>query len=213
MKILLHICCANCAIYPAQTLKGEGHNLIGFWLNPNIHPYQEYKLRLDSLRGLADRWHIEMIYADEYKPLDFFKMFNTEEANSGSNGTDNDKLNNSCTEEPFLKSLIQFPQNPVVPNERCKSCYRLRLEKTAEQASKEGFDAFTTTLLISPYQNFEEITTIGNELADKYNILFYLRDFRPYFRKSMGEAKELGIYRQKYCGCIFSKEERRQKTR
>lgn len=197
MKLLLHICCANCAIYPAKTLREEGHNLTGFWFNPNIHPYQEYKLRLDSLKGLADRWLIDMYYLEEYKPTDFFKLQSNFPANMS-----NASVGNSS-------DTTSFPQSP----ERCKSCYRLRLKKTAEEASKQGFDAFTTTLLISPYQNFEQITTIGNEFADKYNISFYLRDFRPHFRKPVVIAKELGLYRQKYCGCIYSREERKKENK
>ncbi len=121
---------------------------------------------------------------------------------------DADLMHNNC-----MNGLKGFNNNakalPLSP-ERCKSCYRLRLKKTAEEASKQGFDAFTTTLLISPYQDFEQITAIGNELADKYSISFYLRDFRPYFSKSIPIAKELGLYRQKYCGCIYSKEERKR---
>lgn len=184
MNILLHICCSNCAIYPVKTLREEGHSLIGLWFNPNIHPYEEYKLRLDSLRRLSDKWCIDMIHTEDYTPLDFFKMFNS-------------------ANPEVLSEFI--PPSP----ERCKSCYRLRLEKTAEVASKHSFDAFTTTFLISPYQNFEQITKIGNEFADKYSIPFYHRDFRPYFRESMAIAKEIGLYRQKYCGCIYSREERR----
>lgn len=171
MKILLHICCSNCAIHPFKILKTEGHNFTGFWFNPNIHPFEEHKSRFDSLRELADKWLVDMLYTGRYKPEEFFRI--------------------------------------ISPSpERCKSCYRLRLEKTAQEASKQGFDAFSTTLLISPYQDFEQLTATGRELADKYNLSFYLRDFRPYFRDSMSSAKELGLYRQKYCGCIFSREEK-----
>jgi hypothetical protein len=94
--------------------------------------------------------------------------------------------------------------------ERCKACYALRLEKAAAKAHEAGFDAFSTTLLISPYQDFEQITATGRGLADKYDILFYEKDFRPYFRDALTLAKELRLYRQKYCGCLFSKEERDQ---
>lgn len=183
MRILLHICCSNCAIYPVKTLRGKGYNLTGFWFNPNIQPYQEYKLRLDSLKDLTNRWRFDMIYMDEYaEGHALFKM------------------------DEITTELHEIPKYP----ERCKSCYRLRLEKTAEQAQKQGFDAFSTTLLISPYQDFEQIVTIGRELADKYNVLFYLRDYRQYFREAMAYAKEFGLYRQKYCGCIYSREERKR---
>ncbi len=214
MNILLHICCANCAIYPVKTLQEEGHNLTGFWFNPNIHPYQEYELRLNSVKDLAGRWRIGMIYTSEYEPAEFFRMFN---ATVTHIPRDTDSSNDYETlipppppllkgdEEGFL--LKSFPQHP----ERCKSCYRLRLEKTAEQAQKKGFDAFSTTLLISPFQDFEQLVIIGEELAGKYNVPFYLRDFRQYFCKAMTYAKEFGLYRQKYCGCIYSRKERYQK--
>jgi len=194
MKLLMHICCANCAIYPVKNLREEGHIITGLWFNPNIHPYQEYNLRLDSLKDLAHRWSIDMLYG-EYNPFDFLKMFNPAIKNLHESGSE---------------SAIDFiPPSP----ERCKSCYRMRLENTAQEAKRQGFDAFSTTLLISPYQDFESLSAIGNELAQKYNVLFYLKDFRHYFREAMAVSKGLGFYRQKYCGCIYSREERFKKKK
>ncbi|MDR3249039.1 MAG: epoxyqueuosine reductase QueH [Treponema sp.] len=92
--------------------------------------------------------------------------------------------------------------------DRCGFCYRLRLEKTAERASRGGFDCFSTSLLISPYQNHELVRAIGEELSDRYGVEFLYRDFRPLFREGQKEAREQGLYMQKYCGCIFSEEER-----
>lgn len=178
MKILLHICCGNCAISPVQTLKGEGHRITGFWFNPNIHPHEEYRQRLASLNVMAEDRNIDVHVYDGYEPASFFSMF----------------------PEPA----------PPFP-ERCISCYTLRLEKTAREAAQGGFDAFSTTLLISPYQGFEQIVSAGNRFAEKYNVSFYLRDFRPHFRASLTAAQSLGLYRQKYCGCIFSKNERSNK--
>ncbi|MBI5055249.1 MAG: epoxyqueuosine reductase QueH [Nitrospirae bacterium] len=195
MKILFHICCSNCAVYPVKLTRAEGHDFTGFWYNPNIHPSEEYQLRLDSLKKLSDDWRITMLYLDEYRPEDFFDMFNIE--SSPSIYTDG------------LFDLSDLNYVPLFP-ERCKSCYSLRLERTAATASKEGFDAFSTTLLISPYQDFDQISITGKLLAEKYNISFYLKDFRPYFRESKCLAKELSLYRQRYCGCIFSKLEREQ---
>lgn len=192
MKILMHICCANCAIYPVKTLREEGHSVTGFWFNPNIHPSQEHKLRLDSLRNFAAKYNIDVIY-DEYEPVEFLKMFNP---------TVMDLHNINIDKIEIPPDFI--PQHP----ERCKSCYSLRLEKTAQKAAKYGFNAFSTTLLISPYQDFEGITTISKAFADKYNVAFYLKDFRPDFRKAMTISKELSLYRQKYCGCIYSRAER-----
>lgn len=87
---------------------------------------------------------------------------------------------------------------------RCRMCYAVRLEKAAEHAKSRGFDAFTTTLLVSPYQNHELIKEMGNNFAQKHGIAFYYRDFREGFRKGQQEAREIGLYRQKYCGCIVS---------
>jgi predicted adenine nucleotide alpha hydrolase (AANH) superfamily ATPase len=87
---------------------------------------------------------------------------------------------------------------------RCTFCYRLRLEKTAALAKEQGFDAFSTTLLISPYQNHELLKSTAVEVAQSIGTEFLYRDFRPHFREGQGEARRLGLYRQKYCGCIFS---------
>ncbi|MDR2135120.1 MAG: epoxyqueuosine reductase QueH [Treponema sp.] len=91
---------------------------------------------------------------------------------------------------------------------RCGYCYRLRLEKTAETARREGYDCFSTTLLISPYQRHDDIKKTGEELAARYGVPFFYRDFRPLFRGGQKTAREQGFYMQKYCGCIFSEEER-----
>jgi predicted adenine nucleotide alpha hydrolase (AANH) superfamily ATPase len=93
-------------------------------------------------------------------------------------------------------------------DDRCKKCYLLRLERTASVASIDGYDAFTTTLLISPYQQHEVVKSIAEEVAAKYKVEFLYRDFRPLFNESQAQARAMGIYMQKYCGCIFSEEER-----
>lgn len=88
--------------------------------------------------------------------------------------------------------------------ERCRMCYGIRLEKTAIYAKEAGFDAFTTSLLVSPYQNHSLIRALCDEYANKYNIPFYYQDFRPFFREGQELAKKDNLYRQKYCGCIIS---------
>ena len=93
-------------------------------------------------------------------------------------------------------------------NHRCGFCYRFRLEETARYAAENGYDAFTTTLLISPYQNHELLKETGEEMGDKYHISFAYRDFRPRFKEGQEKAAQLGLYRQKYCGCVFSEEDR-----
>ena len=90
---------------------------------------------------------------------------------------------------------------------RCMNyCYPVRLEQTAKYAKENGYDTFSTTLLISPYQNHEALKKIGEEMAEKYGLTFLYRDFRQGFRQGQTEARELGLYMQKYCGCIFSEE-------
>jgi predicted adenine nucleotide alpha hydrolase (AANH) superfamily ATPase len=88
---------------------------------------------------------------------------------------------------------------------RCSMCYSTRLDKAAMFAKENGFDAFTTTLLVSPYQKHDLICELGKEASKKYGVDFYYYDFRPGFRQGQQGAKEMGLYRQKYCGCILSK--------
>jgi predicted adenine nucleotide alpha hydrolase (AANH) superfamily ATPase len=211
MKILLHICCSNCALYPLKMIQSEGHSFSGFWFNPNIHPIEEHTLRLDSLKKLSDEWRVDILPIDKYEPEKYFKMFESTNPPSPPFTKGGEPLSPTL-EKGDLGGFEVEAQTVNVPPfpDRCRSCYELRLEKTAEQARANGFEAFTTTLLISPYQDIEGIETIGQTLAEKYNVQFYFRDFRPYFREAMTLAKELGLYRQKYCGCIFSREERQQ---
>ncbi|MBI4682937.1 MAG: epoxyqueuosine reductase QueH [Nitrospirae bacterium] len=200
MNILLHICCSNCSLYPVKILRSEKHDFTGFWFNPNIHPYEEHNSRLDSLKRLASEWKFDVSYMEEYKPGEYLEMFNLPDAILLNAGLSSSNGSNGLSD---LSGL-----NVPPPPERCKACYQLRLEKTAEHAREKGFDAFSTTLLISPYQNFEQIVSTGKELAEKYNVLFHINDYRPHFWDAMALSKELGLYRQKYCGCIFSREER-----
>jgi len=100
--------------------------------------------------------------------------------------------------------------NHVYPDykARCAYCYACRMEETARYAAENGYDAFSTTLLISPYQKHELIKTTGEKMAAKYGTEFLYRDFRPYFQEGQEKAREAGLYRQQYCGCIFSEEDR-----
>lgn len=173
MKILVHTCCSNCAIYPYGVLKNKGFEVILFWYNPNIHPYTEYKLRLDSLKKLESLWKIEVVYDDDYR--EFYK---------------------------FLR-LVSGKEK-----QRCEICYKIRLERTAKKAVELGLEGFTTTLLVSPYQKFDKIINIGIEIGKSYGIKFIAEDFREGFRTGMNTARELELYRQKYCGCIYSEAER-----
>ena len=103
----------------------------------------------------------------------------------------------------FCKNVVNDLQN------RCINyCYKVRLEQTAKYAKENGYDSFSTTLLVSPYQNHEALKELGERLAKKYGIKFIYRDFRVGFREGQKKAREIGLYMQKYCGCVFSEEER-----
>lgn len=108
--------------------------------------------------------------------------------------------------------LQDFLRGALDAGDRCAFCYRYRLQATADRAVSGGFNAFSTTLLVSPYQKHELIRAIGEEIAESAGILFYYRDFREGYRWAQEEAKGRGLYRQKYCGCIFSERERYVKT-
>ncbi len=108
--------------------------------------------------------------------------------------------------------LREFTKN-VIDNlsNRCDYCYRTRLEETVKYAKNNNYDAFSTTLLISPYQDHDKIKTLCEELSIKYNITFVYKDFREYFYEGKSMFKETGLYMQKYCGCVFSEEDRYNK--
>ncbi len=109
--------------------------------------------------------------------------------------------------------LDNFCKNVVSSLEtRCTYyCYRVRLEQTAKYAKENGYDTITTTLLVSPYQKHEELRKSAEEIAKKYDLTFLYRDFRVGFRDGQAKARELGMYMQKYCGCVFSEEDRYRK--
>ncbi|HWR23665.1 MAG TPA: epoxyqueuosine reductase QueH [Feifaniaceae bacterium] len=106
---------------------------------------------------------------------------------------------------PFLNAV------PPERDRRCARCYEMRLEETARYAAEHGYEQFSTTLLISPYQNHDLLRETGDHMAQKYCVAFLYRDFRPHFRDGQQKARDFGLYMQKYCGCIFSEEERYRK--
>lgn len=172
MKALIHCCCANCLIYPLKVLQREGWEVMGFFYNPNIHPYQEYRRRLDAVRTYEGQAAVQVIYRDEYDLEDFLRG-------------------------------VAFREE-----ERCRFCYHLRLEATAQVAKRGKFDAFTTTLLYSKQQNHELIKSIGEAVGKEQGVQFLYRDFRNGWKEGIEESKALGLYRQGYCGCIYSEKER-----
>lgn len=108
---------------------------------------------------------------------------------------------------PFLAEVMASSEP------RCARCYAMRLDGAARYAAEHGYEQFSTTLLISPYQNHELLRETGEKMAHKYGVSFLYRDFRPFFREGQQKAREMELYMQKYCGCIFSEEERYQKKK
>ncbi len=174
-RVLLHICCAPCATYTTQYLRGLGAEVIGHWYNPNIHPYAEHELRRETLAGYAAEIGLEVLWAPGYEM------------------------------PAFLRAVVGREEQGV----RCAICYRMRLERTAQAAAQHGMDAFTTTLLISPYQDLEQIQGIGDELAAAYGVTFYFENLRRGFAEHHRLARQHGLYRQRYCGCLYSEWESR----
>ncbi len=172
MKTLLHICCAPCANQCIAALRGEGLEVTGFWYNPNIHPFTEYRARRNCLREFAETIHLPLIEKNDYAL------------------------------RPFVRAVAEDLAN------RCEKCYAMRLFETARQAKEGGFDSFTSSLFISPYQNFDLMVSVAQKAAEAYGVAFLERDFRPYFKEGQNFAREHNFYMQKYCGCVFSEEER-----
>lgn len=110
-----------------------------------------------------------------------------------------------------LISFFRQINNHEQPLERCPLCWRLRLQATAELAKEKDFEYFSTTLLVSPYQDLKVIKMLGDEIAEKTGVKFYYEDWRPLFRQAHQEAKQMGLYCQKYCGCVYSELERQAK--
>jgi len=120
------------------------------------------------------------------------------------------KVKTIFEEEYGLKEFCKNVVNDL--DNRCSNyCYKVRLEKTAKYAKENGFDAITTTLLVSPYQKHDILKQQGEEIAKKYGLKFLYRDFRVGFKEGQAKAREIGLYMQKYCGCIFSEEDRYSK--
>ncbi len=172
MKTLLHICCAPCANQCVEVLRGDKIEVTGFWYNPNIHPFTEYRSRRNCLREYAKCVELPLLERDEYAL------------------------------RPFVREVAENIAG------RCVKCYELRLFATAKAAKEGGFDAFTSSLFISPYQNHELMREVAQRAAAEYGVEFLYRDFRPYFRAGQDYARQYGFYMQKYCGCVFSEEER-----
>ncbi len=182
--LLLHSCCAPCSSYCMEYLR-DFFRITVFYYNPNITEEAEYRKRVKEEIRLIETYNrqveeyrkakIEIIEGD-YEPDCFWKM---------------------------AKGLENCPEG----GERCFGCYELRLRKTAELAKEQGFDYFTTTLTISPLKNAGKLNEIGERLALEYGIRWLPSDFkkRGGYQRSIELSKEYDLYRQNYCGCVFSK--------
>ena len=175
--LLIHICCGVCSVYPLEYLR-KYFNITIFFSNSNIYPYEEFDKRLNALKQYLD-----------YLKDDSIKLIV-------------DTYNN----EEYMKTLEPLKDEPE-GGQRCKACYRLRMEETFKYADKNHYDYVTTVMSISNRKNADWINEIGEELNKKYSNTKYLyADFKKgdgiTFNDSMN--KELNLYHQDYCGCIYS---------
>lgn len=180
-RLLLHACCAPCSSYVLEYLN-ECFDITVFFYNPNITENTEYKKRADELKRLIN----ELPHKSEIKFID-----------------------GGYAPEKFIeiaKGLENIPEG----GKRCFKCYRLRLEETAKIAVKNSFDYFTTTLSISPHKNAQVLNETGKELSDIYGVGYLFSDFkkRNGYKRSCELSEIYNLYRQDYCGCIYSKKER-----
>ena len=178
MKLLIHACCADCLLKMVESIKTENKfkEIEIYYYNPNIHPRSEYQSRLKAMQLMIG--DLKMVVAD-WRPREYFEIQNP-------------------SKSPFdLKGDLK-------KSNRCPRCWRLRLEKTAEYAEKNGFDSFTSTLLTSEYQNGEIIEKIGKEIGEKHEINFFIP------KNICKNLETKGFYKQVFCGCCYSLVERFQ---
>jgi len=173
MKILLHICCGPCTIYPLKKLRAEYHEVDGYFYNPNIHPYTEWQRRKETLLNYAKENSFKVIV-----PSDGYEL------------------------ESYLREVVHREQV------RCRYCYAMRLRQTARVAKHGKYDSFTSTLLVSKLQKHDLIVATGQAVAEEIGIPFYYDDFRLGYQEGVAASRALGMYRQQYCGCIYSEKER-----
>ena len=181
-RLLLHSCCAPCSSYVLEYLS-RYFEITVFYYNPNIYPPEDFGKRVEEQKRLIAQLPAEhpISFLDgPYEPERFYEM---------------------------ARGLEQVPEGGA----RCFKCYRLRLTETAEMARAGKYDYFTTTLSISPLKNAEKLNEIGGQLAKDYGVDYLYSDFkkRNGYKRSTELSREYGLYRQDYCGCVFSMRERR----
>lgn len=177
-SILLHSCCGPCSTEVLARLTPY-FNITVLYYNPNIEPEEEYlKRKNEQIRFIKEYQGVNKI---DFLDIDY----------------DN---------EAFKKAVVGMENEPE-GGLRCHCCYELRLRKTADIAQEKGFDYFGTTLTVSPYKNSQVLNAIGEKLAAEFGVQFLYSDFKKEdgYKKSVAYAKEYNLYRQDYCGCLFSK--------
>ena len=182
-KLLLHACCGICSSSVLERLI-DYFEITVLYYNPNIYPKEEYQQRLQTQKKIIDKIN---------KNIKLHEInYNEEEFNNTIKGLEREKEG----------------------GKRCIKCFYLRLEKTAELAKKEKYDYFCTTLSVSPHKDSQKLNEIGKILEQKYNIKYLFSDFKKKdgYKRSNELAKKYDLYRQNYCGCKFSKEEREKNT-
>ncbi len=169
-RILLHLCCAPCAVMCIESLRGEGFDVAGLWYNPSVHPFGEWRKRREAVVALSEMLSFPAIFIDDYD----------------------------------LQSNLSMLLSASTSGSRCSACYSDRLAKTARVAAEHGYELFTTSLLYSKYQNHDSIIEAANNASAAVEAKFLYRDFRPLWGRGITASKKLGLYRQRWCGCIFS---------
>ncbi len=180
-KLLLHSCCAPCSSAVLEYLT-EYFKITVFYFNPNIFPEEEFLHRISEQKRLISELPCKY-------PVEFTEQ-----------GWQSERFYQA------VKGLENIPEG----GERCFACYRLRLEETAKLAAEMNFDYFTTTLSVSPYKNAAKLNEIGEELAAKYGVKHLPSDFKKKdgYKRSIELSTKYGLYRQNYCGCVFSRNEK-----
>ncbi len=179
--LFLHSCCAPCSSYVLEYLS-KFFKITVFYYNPNIYPDEEYYKRVEEQKQFIKDFKSD-------NPIDFT------EGNFDKNRF-----------YAVTKGMENLPEG----GKRCFKCYELRLREAAKYAKTHGFDYFTTTLSISPLKNAQKLNEIGLSLANEYNVKYLVSDFKKKngYKRSVEISRQYGMYRQNYCGCIFSKQER-----
>ena len=184
--LFLHSCCAPCSSYVLEYLS-DYFEITDFFYNPNIEPEEEYRHRdAEQERQIGEMHPAYPIHfqAGRYDPSEYYDA---------------------------VRGLEQIREG----GERCFACYRLRMEEVARHAADGGYDYFTTTLSISPLKNAAKINEIGRELEETYGVKHLPSDFKKKggYQRSIELSKEHSLYRQNFCGCVFSKREREEEER